>query len=84
MTTTNITYRTFYLNDKKSRWINVDTYGNKDKIVLSTTSGKLITRTCQYWGKFFLGDDAKSIVLKTKITYKGKIYFVTPNTILED
>jgi hypothetical protein len=84
MTTINISYRTFYLNDKKTRWINVDTYGNKDKIVLSTTSGKLITRTCQYWGKFVLSKDDKTIVLKTKITYKGKTYFVTPNTILED
>jgi hypothetical protein len=84
MTTTNITYRTFYLNDKKSRWINVDTYGNKDKIVLSTTSGKLITRTCQYWGMFYRDLSDKTLVLKTKITYKGKSYFVTQNTILED
>jgi hypothetical protein len=84
MTTTNTTYRTFYLNDKKSRWINVDTYGNKDKITLKTVSGKLITRTCQYWGKFFLDDNAKTIILKTKITYKSRTYFVTENSILED
>jgi len=79
----NTEYRRFYLNDSKSRWIHVDKVGKKDTIVLHTRSGRLETRTCQYWGKFTV--DAKgTIVERCKITYKGRTFFVNKDTVLED
>jgi hypothetical protein len=70
-------YRTYFLNDNKTRWINVDNVGKKDTITLKTESGRLETRTCQYWSNFTSG-------IKAKITYKRKVYFVTEDTVLED
>jgi hypothetical protein len=70
-------YNTFYLNNTGSRWIQIDRFGNKDKITLETKSGKLITRTCQFYEQF--GNFA--II---QITYKGKRMMVFPDTVLED
>lgn len=75
-------YRIFYLNDSKSRWIYVDRLGRKDKIVLKTKSGRLETRTCQYYMKFYKVD-SKEFTVKCKITYKGNTLFVTEDTILD-
>jgi hypothetical protein len=70
-------YNTFYLNNTGSRWVRMDRFGNKDKITLETKSGKLVTRTCQFYKSF--GSSAT-----TQITYKGKRMMVFPDTVLED
>jgi hypothetical protein len=70
-------YNTFYLNNTGSRWVNIDRFGNKDKITLETKSGKLITRTCQFYEQF--GNFAT-----IQITYKGKRMMVFADTVLED
>jgi hypothetical protein len=70
-------YNTFYLNNTGSRWVNIDRFGNKDKIILETKSGRLITRTCQFYEQF--GNFAT-----VQITYKGKRMMVFPDTVLED
>ena len=70
-------FHTHYLNHAKTRWVRLDNYGNKDKITLTTVSGKLITRTCQYH------EETKNGSI-TYITYKGKGMKVTPDTVLGD
>ena len=70
-------YNTFYLNNTGSRWVHIDRFGNKDKIALETKSGKLVTRTCQFYESF--GNFAT-----IQITYKGKRMVVFPDTVLED
>lgn len=70
-------YQLYYLNNSGHRWVNLDRFGNKDKVVLKTKSGKLITRTAQYWESF--GNFAA-----VQISYKGKRMKVFPDTILED
>jgi hypothetical protein len=70
-------YNTFYLNNTGSRWVRMDRFGNKDKITLETKSGKLVTRTCQFYKSF--GNFAT-----IQITYKGKRMMVFPDTVLED
>lgn len=70
-------FKTFYLNNRGDRWIEVDEYGNKKLITLKTKSGKLITRTIQFYESF--GNFARM-----QITYKGKRMFVFSDTILED
>jgi CYTH domain-containing protein len=81
-------YRTYYLNDSRTRWIRVDKFGNKDKVTLKTKSGKLVTRTCQYYvrqlGAAHIAGDTPSLVDKIKITYCGNTMFVTASTVLED
>jgi major membrane immunogen (membrane-anchored lipoprotein) len=74
---TNSHYATYYLNNRGSRWVNLDKNGNKDKITLKTKSGKLITRTAQFHESF--GNFAT-----TMITYKGKRMMVFADTKLED
>lgn len=69
--------KTYYLNNTGSRWVNLDNFGNKDKITLETVTGKLVTRTCQFWEQW--GNFAKC-----QITYKGKRRMVFTNTVLED
>ena len=76
-------YRTYYLNENKTRWFRVDLSANKDKITLSTKSGKLITRTCQYYMKS-IDLKTRETVIKVKITYKQRILLVTRDTVLED
>jgi hypothetical protein len=70
-------YNTYYLDDTSSRWVHLDRFGNKDKITLETKSGKLITRTCQFYESF-------GQFTKVQITYKGERMLVFPDTILED
>ena len=72
-----LTYRKYFLNDSQSRWLLVDTYGNKDKITLSTESGRLETRTCQY---HFLLEGVEMV----KISYKGRVHIVSKATVLKD
>jgi hypothetical protein len=72
-----------FLNTIKTRWCNIDSNGDRDKIHLYTKSGKLVTRTAQYWEEFtslVTGEKYR----KCKITYKGKILFVSETTVLED
>ena len=71
------TYTTYYLNNTGSRWVNLDKFGNKDKITLKTETGKLITRTCQFHEQF-------GNFVRTQITYKGQRMFVFSDTTLED
>ena len=68
---------TVYLVKDKTRWIKIDNFGNKSKIVLKTKSGKYITRTAQFI-------ELKNGKELTRITYKGKSFFVNKNTVLED
>jgi len=70
-------YKRVYLTENKLRYILVDSFGNKSKIVLKTKSGKYITRTAQ----FIELRNGKEL---TRITYKGKSFFVTSSTALED
>ena len=70
-------YNTYYLNNTGSRWVLLDRFGNKDKITLTTQSGKLVTRTCQFYEQF--GNYAT-----IQITYKGKRRMVFADTVLED
>jgi hypothetical protein len=67
---------TFYLNNSGHKWVNF-TNGKKDKIVLQTKSGQLITRTVIYYESF--GNFATC-----RISYKGKKISVFPDTLLED
>jgi hypothetical protein len=76
-------YSKVYVDKKEKRWINVDRFGNKDTITLKTVSGKLITRTCQYWQMFFIPHLRESKP-KCKVSYKGQYMFVNEDTILED
>lgn len=73
-------FKRYFLNPEHTRWVNMDDFGTKDKIVLKTTSGRLETRTCQYWATYIGSDN----IPKAKITYKGKRFFVTLDTILVD
>lgn len=66
-----------YLTENKLRYILVDSFGNKSKIVLKTKSGKYITRTEQ----FIELRNGKELI---RITYKGKSFFVNKDTVLED
>lgn len=74
------TYTTYYLNNSGSRWVNLDRFGNKDKITLIARdeAGKEteILRTCQFWESF--GNFAVC-----QISYKGKRIKVFADTILE-
>jgi hypothetical protein len=70
-------FTTYYLNNTGSRWVNMDSFGNKQLITLFTTSGKPITRTIQFFESF--GNFGRM-----QITYKGKRMFVFADTILED
>jgi hypothetical protein len=67
---------TFYLNNSGHKWVNL-TNGKKDKIVLQTKSGQLITRTVIYYESF--GNFATC-----RISYKGKKISVFMDTLLED
>jgi len=72
-----------YLNSIKTRWCNINDVGDRDKIHLYTESGKLITRTAQYWEEFTSLVTGEKYI-KCKITYRGKTYFVAKDTILDD
>ena len=76
-------YKKVFVDEKQNRWVYLDDLGNKDTITLFTKSGKLITRTCQYYSNFYI-HSSDSLVEKVKISYKGRYYFVTKDTILED
>ncbi len=67
---------TYYLNNSGSRWVNL-TNGKRDKITLKTVSGKVITRTVQFWSSF--GNFATA-----RISYKGRRIDVFADTVLED
>lgn len=67
---------TFYLNNSGHKWVNF-TNGKKDKIVLKTRSGQLITRTVIYYESFGNFGTAR-------ISYKGKKISVFQDTLLED
>ena len=60
-----------------TRWCYLDQFGRKDHITLKTESGKLITRTAQYY-QIVAGE------IKIYITYKGDGLLVTEDYILDD
>ena len=68
---------TYYLNNSGSRWVHIDSQGNKDKISLLTKSGKVIARVVNYWSSF--GNFATA-----NISYKGKKIDVFADQVLED
>lgn len=70
-------FKTYYLNNSGSRWVNLDSFGNKELITLTTESGKLITRTAQFFESF-------GNFVRIQITYKGIRRYVFSDTILED
>jgi hypothetical protein len=76
-------FKKVFIDKKEKRWVYLDEFGNKDTITLKTASGKLITRTCQYWSVFFIPHQ-RCTKSKCKISYKGKYMFVTEDTVLED
>jgi len=59
------------------RWCYLDQYGRKDHVTLKTESGKLITRTAQYYQ--IVNDE-----VKIYITYKGVGILVTEDYVLDD
>jgi len=59
------------------RWCYLDQYGRKDHVTLKTESGKLITRTAQYYQ--IVNDE-----VKIYITYKGDGILVTEDYVLDD
>ena len=59
------------------RWFYVDIYARKNYFTLKTMSGKIITRTAQYYQQ--VGHDVRIC-----ITYKGKTRLVSKNEVLED
>lgn len=67
---------TYYLNNNGSRWVNLIN-GVRDRIQLSTKSGKLIERGVNYWASF--GNFATA-----NISYKGQRINVFADTVLED
>lgn len=67
---------TFYLNNSGTRWVNF-TNGVKDRINLTTESGKQITRTVLYY--FSFGNFCGAL-----ISYKGKKVKVLSDSILND
>lgn len=68
---------TYYLNNNGSRWVHLDAQGKRDKVTLETVTGKLITRTVNYWQSF--GNFATA-----NISYKGKKLNVFADTLLCD
>lgn len=70
-------FKTYYLNNHGSRWVRLDSFGNKELITLQTESGKLITRTAQFFESF-------GNFVRIQITYKGIRRYVFTDTILED
>ena len=60
-----------------TRWCYLDQYGRKDHVTLKTESGKLITRTAQYYQ--IVNDE-----VKIYITYKGDGILVTEDYVLDD
>lgn len=72
-------FKTYYLNNTGSRWVNMDDFGNKQLVTLETKSGKLITRTVQFYEAFGL-----FVRPMMQITYKGKRMKVFADTVLED
>lgn len=64
-----LNYKQIIINDTPFRYVKLDCYGNKDKIVLKTKSGKYITRTCLYY-------ESQEGITKIRITYKGKPVFI--------
>ncbi len=67
---------TYYLNNSGSKWIHLEN-GKKPKHEFRTKSGKIVTRTVQYyesWGNFGC----------VCISYKGKQIKVLADAVLED
>ena len=62
---------------KNTRWCYLDQYGRKDHVTLTTETGKLITRTAQYYQ--IVNDE-----IKIYITYKGDGILVTEDYVLDD
>ena len=69
--------RTLYLNNNGSKWVNYDTSGKHEKIVLYTTNGTKIIRRVNYWQS--CGNNATA-----NITYKGKKINIFADSVLED
>ena len=67
---------TFSLNNNGSRWVNL-VNGKRDKITLTTESGKQVTRTVIFYESF--GNFASCC-----ISYKGKRINVLTDSILKD
>ena len=67
---------TYYLNNSGSRWITL-VNGKREKITLTTKSGKTVTRSVNYYSSF--GNFATC-----NISYKGKRINVFADEILED
>jgi len=69
--------KAYYLNNSGSRWVNLDSTGSHDKIILTTLTGRTITRSVKYWESF--GNFATA-----RISYKGKMIDVFADTVLGD
>ena len=67
---------TYYLNNSGSRWIHMIN-GKREKVSLTTKSGKRVERTANYYSSF--GNFAT-----VNISYKGKKINVFTDTLLED
>jgi len=67
---------TYYLNNTGHRWVILEN-GKRNRITLTTKSGKEITRSVNYYEAF--GNFATA-----NISYKGRKINVFSDTILED
>jgi len=67
---------TFYLNNHGSKWVNLIN-GKRDRVTLTTKSGKQVDRSVNFWSSF--GNFATA-----NISYKGKCINVFTDTVLPD
>ena len=70
-------YKAFFVDSAHKRWVMLDRYGNKAKITLRTTTGRQVTRTCQFYTEI-QGEEY------IQITYKGERMLITRETVLKD
>jgi hypothetical protein len=72
------TFKSVWLNDEQQRYFKHDEWGNRDKITLTTMSGKYITRTVQHWIITQSGEH------RAYITYNSRSFYANVFTVLID
>jgi hypothetical protein len=77
-------FKVLFLDDEKTRYIRYNQWGDRDKVTLQTTSGKLVTRTAQHWLCSGLPETVNRKIDEVYITYRGHSFYVTKSTILQD
>lgn len=68
---------TYYLNNSGSRWVTFDEAGKRQRIQLTTRSGKVVERRVTFWESF--GNHTLA-----NISWKGKRLRVFADSLLDD